>query len=325
MSLEGGIFIKMKKEEKASLSILKISIISLILIFALGIGVRAVSSSQINSVKIVLSNNYEMNILTNKTNVSEILEDNHIIILADEKVVPGLQEEITEEKTIVITNANAKTTDVVKLAEEAKEVSMEQIVGNYSSITEKIITEQVAIPFETITKDISDGEETTNRVIQQGQEGLKEITYKAKFQNDVEIERTVLSETIIQEPVDKIIQVKTKTTSRSSDTARTANQETNATGTTLGTKYKITAYCSCAKCCGKSNGITSSGRKAQANHTIAAPANFAIGTQLRINGTVYTVEDRGGAIKGNRIDIYVNSHSEALAWGVKYLNVEVLN
>ena len=136
MSLEGGIFIKMNKNEKASLSILKISLISLILIFALGIGVRAVSSTQINSVKVVLSNNYEINILTNKTKVSEILDDNHIIVLEDEKVIPGIEEEITEEKTIIITNENSKTTDLVKLAEETENISLEQIVGNYSAITE---------------------------------------------------------------------------------------------------------------------------------------------------------------------------------------------
>lgn len=314
----------MNKNEKASLSILKISLISLILIFALSIGVRAVSSTQINSVKVVLSNNYEINLLTNKTKVSEILNDNHIIVLEDEKVIPGLEEEISEDKTIVITNENAKVADVIKLAEETETISLEQIVGNYSAITEKIITEQVVIPFETITKDTSNGEETTNRVIRQGQEGLKEITYKAKIQNDVEIDRVVLSEEIIKQPVDKIIQVKTKTTSRSMATARSADAE-NATGTTLSTKYKITAYCSCKKCCGKTNGITASGTRATANHTIAAPSNFAIGTKLKINGNVYTVEDRGGAIKGNRIDIYVNSHAEALSWGVKYLTVEVLD
>ena len=37
------------------------------------------------------------------------------------------------------------------------------------------------------------------------------------------------------------------------------------------------------------------------------------------------VEDRGGAINGNRIDMYVSSHAQALAWGVKYLPVEVKN
>ena len=56
---------------------------------------------------------------------------------------------------------------------------------------------------------------------------------------------------------------------------------------------------------------------------MAAPSNFAFGTKLSINGKEYVVEDRGGAINGNRIDIYVSSHSAALRWGVKYLPVEV--
>ena len=51
---------------------------------------------------------------------------------------------------------------------------------------------------------------------------------------------------------------------------------------------------------------------------------FAFGTKLNIGGHTYVVEDRGGAIKGNKIDIFVNSHSEALAWGVRYLPVSVV-
>ena len=86
-------------------------------------------------------------------------------------------------------------------------------------------------------------------------------------------------------------------------------------------KFKITAYCSCSKCCGKSDGITASGTKATAGRTIAAPSTFKFGTKLIINGHEYTVEDRGGAIKGNRIDIYFDSHQEALNFGVKYMEV----
>lgn len=81
--------------------------------------------------------------------------------------------------------------------------------------------------------------------------------------------------------------------------------------------FKLTAYCGCAKCCGNNDGITASGTRVTAGRTIAAPSNFAFGTQLEIDGYIYTVEDRGGAIKGNRLDIYFNSHKEALAFGVK--------
>lgn len=89
----------------------------------------------------------------------------------------------------------------------------------------------------------------------------------------------------------------------------------------LGT-YKITAYCGCTSCCGKSDGITASGTKAKEGRTIAADTSvLPFGTKVVINGKTYTVEDRGGAINGNRIDVYFKSHSDALRWGVKYLKV----
>lgn len=82
----------------------------------------------------------------------------------------------------------------------------------------------------------------------------------------------------------------------------------------LGT-FKLTAYCSCSKCCGKSDGITASGTKATAGRTVAAKG-FSFGTELMINGDTYIVEDRG--VGSGVIDIYFDSHTEALNFGVKY-------
>ena len=80
--------------------------------------------------------------------------------------------------------------------------------------------------------------------------------------------------------------------------------------------YTITAYCPCRKCCGKwANGITASGVTAKANHTIAAPKNIPFGTILIIDGIEYTVEDRGGAIKGKRLDLFMENHETCLQWG----------
>ncbi len=87
--------------------------------------------------------------------------------------------------------------------------------------------------------------------------------------------------------------------------------------------FETTAYCPCAKCCGKSDGITASGAKAVSGHTIAAPSTYAFGTEIEINGNVYVVEDRGGAIKGNRIDIFFDSHSEANNYGRKWVEGKV--
>jgi len=318
----------MNRNEKASLPLVKISIISILMLFVLGIGVKAFNS-QINNVKIMLSNNYEINVLTTKTKVSEILKENHIIVLPEETVVPDLESEINEDKTIIITNLSQKGSEVIKLAQENQDVSIDQIIGSYTPIIEKIVVEQVVIPYETVTKDVSSGAPTTtNKVLQNGKDGLKEITCRIKYQNDVEIQKDIISEKVITEPVNKIVQVKSMTTSRSTTISRTemvAQENTSgSTETNLG-KFKVTAYCSCAKCCGKSNGITAAGTKATSNHTIAASTQFPIGTKLKINGIVYTVEDRGGAINGNKIDIYMDTHSQALAWGVRYLNVEKVN
>ena len=96
--------------------------------------------------------------------------------------------------------------------------------------------------------------------------------------------------------------------------------EPEPTIVSLGT-YKITAYCGCAKCCGKTDGITASGTHVTAGRTIAAPPEIPFGTKLMINGHIYTVEDRGGAITGKRIDIYFESHEEAERFGVQYIEV----
>ncbi len=81
--------------------------------------------------------------------------------------------------------------------------------------------------------------------------------------------------------------------------------------------FKITHYCPCSICCGPySNGITSTGVTATTNHTIAVdPSVIPYGSKVVINGQVYVAEDCGGAIKKNRIDIYVATHAEGEAKG----------
>ena len=76
--------------------------------------------------------------------------------------------------------------------------------------------------------------------------------------------------------------------------------------------YDITYYCPCAICCGVETGITASGAVATAGVTCAADGSIPFGTELIIDGHTYIVQDRGGAIKGNHIDIFCNTHEEAL-------------
>ncbi len=106
----------------------------------------------------------------------------------------------------------------------------------------------------------------------------------------------------------------------------------------------VTGYCSCGKCCEwgrnwllrpiyksgpnkgkvKQVGITSSG-KATRNGTIAADLSlYPYGTIMYVPGYGYgVVEDTGKDIKGQHIDLYFNTHREALNWGRATSSVKV--
>lgn len=87
-------------------------------------------------------------------------------------------------------------------------------------------------------------------------------------------------------------------------------------------EFRLTAYCPCKKCCGKDDGITATQTIATEGRTVAVdPSIIPYGTVLVIDGHEYVAEDCGGAIKGNRIDVYFESHEEALQFGVQYKEI----
>lgn len=101
-------------------------------------------------------------------------------------------------------------------------------------------------------------------------------------------------------------------------------------------EYRLTAYCGCSKCCGKwdenrpldENGkpivYTANMSIAKEGVTIAADINILpYGTKVIIDGHEYIVQDKGGVINGNRIDIYFESHQDALNFGVQYKEIYI--
>ncbi len=101
-------------------------------------------------------------------------------------------------------------------------------------------------------------------------------------------------------------------------------------------EYRLTAYCGCSKCCGKwgenrpldenSKPIvyTANNSIAKEGVTIAADINvLPYGTKVIIDGHEYIVQDRGGVINGNRVDIYFESHQDALNFGVQYKEIYI--
>lgn len=93
-------------------------------------------------------------------------------------------------------------------------------------------------------------------------------------------------------------------------------QEARGTRTDV---FTVTAYCPCEKCCGAyANGYTATGEKATQGVTVAAdPDVLPMGTEIELDGHTYTVQDTGGAINGNRLDLYFDNHEDAMQWGVR--------
>lgn len=96
------------------------------------------------------------------------------------------------------------------------------------------------------------------------------------------------------------------------------------------TNYKAitvtaTAYCPCAECSGGWGSRTSTGKTATAGRTIAVdPSIIPYGTGVIIDGVTYIAEDCGGAIKGNRVDIFFNNHEEATSYGRRVVTAYIL-
>ena len=197
----------------------------------------------------------------------------------------------------------------------------------------------VAIQAQTLTGNKSDKQANNHtEVITQNEEGkvVKELNENSKlsanflntqetklFLNTQETEKIIISPNtgVSKQTVTKAQAKKAKKAKKLKAKKKVTKKKTKLRS--LGT-FKITGYCPCSSCCGKSNGVTASGKRATAGRTIAADTSkLPMGTKVVINGHTYTVEDVGGGVRGNHIDMFFSSHSAALQWGVRYVEVFV--
>lgn len=104
------------------------------------------------------------------------------------------------------------------------------------------------------------------------------------------------------------------------DTAAPVKAASGKRGASLG-NFVTTAYCNCTRCSSGHN-LTYSGTVPKAKHTISADIDYyPIGTQLMIGDTIYTVEDIGTGVDGKILDIYFDTHQQALNYGMKTVEV----
>lgn len=285
----------------------------------------------------------ESKIVTYKGTVQGALHDGNIVLGEKDKVEPGIDNKLKDNETIKIKSAinvnvqvdgkelaiKSSQDDVKSMLEqegiELKE--QDKITPSSDSKLEeglniqivrvevKDVVENKEINFDVNVKKDNTLANTYSKVTQEGQNGQKEITTRVIYENGEEVDRKVVKEVVTKEPVSKeVVQgtLQTVALSRGGDATYSRSL------TCIATAYSDSGR--------TASGMTTS-RNPGGYSTIAVdPRVIPMGSKLYIPGYGYAIAaDTGGAIKGNKVDLYVSSSSEAYAWGVRTVTVYVLN
>ena len=166
-------------------------------------------------------------------------------------------------------------------------------------------------------------------------ENAEEEAEKKKAEENAETSKVAINEMVEEteeidenfEVVSEDIEIVTEENEIAQEEVEEAIEELDKAGLVSLGEFCLTAYCACTQCCGAyATGTTASGTTATANRTIAVDTSvIPFGTEVVINGNTYIAEDTGGAIDGNRIDVFFDSHQDALNFGVQYTEVFIRN
>ncbi len=185
-------------------------------------------------------------------------------------------------------------------------------------VTKKEKTETQAIPFTTETRATDELYTGDTRVAQQGVNGSKEITLEYTYHDGVQVSCTQTNEEVVTEPIAQIVETGTK-----QPTVATSGGGAVAYSRVL--TVEATAY--------SGGGLTASGTQARVGAIAVDPRVIPLGSRLYITSQdgsswVYgyaVAEDTGGAIKGNRIDLYFNSEAQCSSFGRRSAKVYILS
>lgn len=184
------------------------------------------------------------------------------------------------------------------------------------------------IPFETIYEDDSSLYIGETKTAVEGVNGLENIVYRDLYHNGEFVERNIASQEVVVEPVNKVVKKGTK------QRPIPAPRNTSVTPPTSYVNMitcRATAYDGSYETLGKTNPRTALGRVPTVGTVAVDPRVIPLGTKLYITSSdgsyVYGygfAGDTGGAIKGNRVDLFMGSRAEALSFGSRSVNVYIL-
>ncbi|MBT2671132.1 DUF348 domain-containing protein [Streptomyces sp. ISL-14] len=245
------------------------------------------------SLKLVVGGD-EKQVWSTSTTVADFLKQQGVKLNDLDRVEPELTEKVEAENTVNVVRIE-KVTDVV----------------------------EEPVDFAVITKKDDSLSKGKEKIVKEGKDGLISKEYEVIKENGKEVKRELLSEKVVNKKQDKVVTVGTRTT-----VAQASRGVTNVSSSSGKEIYvSSTAYTASCKGC---SGVTSTGVDLKSNpgaKIIAVDPNvIPLGSKVYVDGYGYAMAaDKGGAIKGNRIDVFFSSKNDAYRWGVKRVKIRVLD
>lgn len=234
---------------------------------------------------------------TTSTTVADLLKQQKVSLGEIDRVTPAKTDKITGKTQVEVIRVE-KVTDVVE--EET--------------------------PFAVVNRKDSGLTKGKERVVQDGKKGKREKRFEVVMENGKEISRKLISEKTLADSTDKIVAVGTKAQPQPQPVVSRSKSSSSNSG---GRVITVTSTAYTANCAGCS-GITATGFNLKANpnaKVIAVDPNvIPLGSKVYVEGYGYAIaSDTGGAIKGNKIDVFFSSQSRAESWGRKSVTIRIID
>ena len=279
----------------------------------------------------------EIKVQTVAVTVADLLREQDIVLNTDDLVEPGIRSRLKDGQIVTVTRAVSVTLvadgEFKELRTRGKTVKdvlgeAEVMLGDQDLVVPEVETpvtadmaikvvrvkteiaeREVAVPFATRQHNTPTLNKGETRVTQAGKSGLEKQRWEIAYHDGIEVGRNLVDSQVVAPPVDRLVQVGTlQTISRGGQDLRFSRVID-----VVATAYTYTGN------------NTASGVPPRVGGVAVDTSVISMGTRLYVEGYGYAVAlDRGSAIKGNKIDVFLETRAEARQWGVKRVKVYVL-
>ena len=346
-----------KKKEKFLIKVLQAFIFSVLSVSVL----VWITSIGLTSEIIINDDGKTITITTMKSTLNQVLNENGIVLNEYDYISEPVKSKLRRMKTNkvdikravpVFVTLDGKEKSILTCKATVKEVLDESKVdlGNLDRIEgaeledsieknmkmrivrvkEEIISEKSCVPYKVVNKENSNLDKGVQKTIIEGKEGTRNRDFKVVFEDGKEVLRSLLKDTLISTPVDKVIEYGTVASFKNSrgEVVRYKKILPNFRATAYTSSYADTGKSSCHP----EFGITFTGAKAKRGVVAVDPKVIPLHSRLYIEGIGKTPDygyavalDIGGAIKGDIVDLYYDDQYTVNQWGCKRVNIYVLN